>query len=206
MGGFEESGARVIFQPTRPLRGATDVFAEMLEEEKFQPTRPLRGATGTYTPKSTQIFISTHAPLAGRDRVRPAAPSARRYFNPRAPCGARPTMAARLTDRQKKFQPTRPLRGATLPARRRSMRNRISTHAPLAGRDYLRGETDDPGIKISTHAPLAGRDSKSVQITMHIFAITDKFQMLLHRMPPVRAFCSFLMQENHADFGCEPPK
>lgn len=59
---------------------------------------------------------------------------------------------------------------------------------------------------ISTHAPLAGRDSKSVQITMHIFAITDKFQMLLHRMPPVRAFCSFLMQENHADFGCEPPK
>ena len=60
--------------------------------------------------------------------------------------------------------------------------------------------------QISTHAPLAGRDSKSVQITMHIFAITDKFQMLLHRMPPVRAFCSFLMQENHADFGCEPPK
>lgn len=62
------------------------------------------------------------------------------------------------------------------------------------------------GKVISTHAPLAGRDSKSVQITMHIFAITDKFQMLLHRMPPVRAFCSFLMQENHADFGCEPPK
>ena len=61
-------------------------------------------------------------------------------------------------------------------------------------------------VKISTHAPLAGRDSKRVQITMHIFAITDKFQMLLHRMPPVRAFCSFLMQENHADFGCEPPK
>ena len=81
----------------------------------------------------------------------------------------------------------------------------ISTHAPLAGRDY------DPSplfwfYYISTHAPLAGRDSKSVQITMHIFAITDKFQMLLHRMPPVRAFCSFLMQENHADFGCEPPK
>jgi len=41
---------------------------------------------------------------------------------------------------------------------------------------------------------------------MHIFAITDKFQMFLRKMPPVRAFCSFLMQENHADFGCEPPK
>ena len=81
------------------------------------------------------------------------------------------------------FQPTRPLRGAT------DLRD-----------DYV------PQEEISTHAPLAGRDSKSVQITMHIFAITDKFQMLLHRMPPVRAFCSFLMQENHADFGCEPPK
>ncbi|MDR3978286.1 MAG: hypothetical protein Q3X13_01280, partial [Oscillospiraceae bacterium] len=76
---------------------------------------------------------------------------------------------------------------------------------PLAGRDRsMRGKAKTN--RISTHAPLAGRDSKRVQITMHIFAITDKFQMLLHRMPPVRAFCSFLMQENHADFGCEPPK
>lgn len=81
------------------------------------------------------------------------------------------------------FQPTRPLRGATLAK-----------------------EPNIADVEISTPAPLAGRDSKSVQITMHIFAITDKFQMLLHRMPPVRAFCSFLMQENHADFGCEPPK
>lgn len=81
------------------------------------------------------------------------------------------------------FQSTRPLRGATI----------------------IRWRRGDK-VMISTHAPLAGRDSKSVQITMHIFAITDKFQMLLHRMPPVRAFCSFLMQENHADFGCEPPK
>ena len=82
----------------------------------------------------------------------------------------------------------------------------ISTHAPLAGRDQFTIELFPLTTSISTHAPLAGRDSKSVQITMHIFAITDKFQMLLHRMPPVRAFCSFLMQENHADFGCEPPK
>ena len=120
------------------------------------------------------------------------------------------------------------MRGATTAANSGLPIIPISTHAPLAGRDYdelsvsekieafqptrpLRGATisSRPILatgKISTHAPLAGRDSKSVQITMHIFAITDKFQMLLHRMPPVRAFCSFLMQENHADFGCEPPK
>lgn len=84
------------------------------------------------------------------------------------------------------------------------IRERFNPRA-LAGRDRNCAQADGHH-QISTHAPLAGRDSKSVQITMHIFAITDKFQMLLHRMPPVRAFCSFLMQENHADFGCEPPK
>ena len=103
------------------------------------------------------------------------------------------------------FQPTRPLRGATKHIEGQSKASFISTHAPLAGRDESVSGQYVTAI-ISTHAPLAGRDSKSVQITMHIFAITDKFQMLLHRMPPVRAFCSFLMQENHADFGCEPPK
>lgn len=129
----------------------------------------------------------------------------RERFNPRAPCGARPAevgeplgdfaisihapLAGRdvrfdeRRDQLEEFQPPRPLRGAT------------------AAAGWAGG-----GVMISTHAPLAGRDSKRVQITMHIFAITDKFQMLLHRMPPVRAFCSFLMQENHADFGCEPPK
>ena len=85
------------------------------------------------------------------------------------------------------------------------IRERFNPRAPCGAR-LTRCESMILTCTISTHAPLAGRDSKSVQITMHIFAITDKFQMLLHRMPPVRAFCSFLMQENHADFGCEPPK
>ena len=127
-----------------------------------------------------------------------------RDFNPRAPCGAR-----RLAT------------GAVIPP------NKISTHAPLAGRDLLaqtclthcrkfqptrplRGATQKARIAlsaqcISTHAPLAGRDSKSVQITMYIFAITDKFQMLLHKMPPVRALCFFSMQKNHADLGANRP-
>ena len=125
------------------------------------------------------------------------------------------------------FQPTRPLRGATLAEDRVGHGESISTHAPLAGRDAQKKNAPTvarhfnprapcgarldahEGVylvpKISTHAPLAGRDSKSVQITMHIFAITDKFQMLLHRMPPVRAFCSFLTQENHADLGANRP-
>ena len=126
--------------------------------------------------------FNPHAPFEARRRSLLQRSSCWANFNPRAPCGARPKPYGAQPQRQR-FQPTRPLRGAT------------SRLRPLNQRKT-----------ISTHAPLAGRDSKSVQITMHIFAITDKFQMLLHRMPPVRAFCSFLMQENHADFGCEPPK
>ena len=193
----------------------------------FQPTRPLRGATNELTHPSNHRGISTHAPLAGRDRHARAANRSPIDFNPRAPCGARQSGKI-IVFTLSNFNPRAPC-GA-----RRGYRDicghrgHISTHAPLAGRDDtrdsenhedkkfqptrpLRGATNrvfNPcnSSNISTHAPLAGRDSKSVQITMHIFAITDKFQMLLHRMPPVRAFCSFLMQENHADFGCEPPK
>ena len=61
-------------------------------------------------------YISIHAPRAGRDFIaertgfKPAA-----HFNPRAPCGARRETDPKHTETQK-FQSTRPVRGATLPA------------------------------------------------------------------------------------------
>ena len=55
------------------------------------------------------------------------------------------------------FQPTRPLRGATAYLQLAPLPNRISTHAPLAGRDIMDWFGDTFFI-ISTHAPLAGRD------------------------------------------------
>ena len=80
-----------------------------------------------------------------------------------------------------KFQPTRPLRGATMTFKRRRAAAmyfnpralagrdivarslaralfRISTHAPLAGRDDSNRLTGGENSYISTHAPLAGRD------------------------------------------------
>ena len=82
----------LIFQPTRPLRGATNDARRDLENDGisthaplagrdhylmsktemenkiFQPTRPLRGATRCRgSVDLVQINISTHAPLAGRD-------------------------------------------------------------------------------------------------------------------------------------------
>ena len=126
----------IIFQPTRPLRGATVtetiLFFPMVG---FQPTRPLRGATVLVPLCSVCLFISTHAPLAGRDPVGVRVIRPPFYFNPRAPCGARRyrfcfCSAAFL------FQPTRPLRGATsLSSLLLLLGLNISTHAPLAGRD-----------------------------------------------------------------------
>ena len=104
----------------------------------------------------------------------------RSHFNPRAPCGARrsvqerrcwqmafqptrPLRGATITPKRRKaktikFQPTRPLRGATERAREKVLADGISTHAPLAGRDHNSKEKKSKNHKISTHAPLAGRD------------------------------------------------
>ena len=127
-------------------------------KKEFQPTRPLRGATGTITINKKLNYISTHAPLAGRDQIvihsvvssflfQPTRPlrgatsgagdakHRTSYFNPRAPCGAR-LATCLLAPFVSIFQPTRPLRGATVYLPLSSFSIIISTHAPLAGRDH----------------------------------------------------------------------
>ena len=134
-GTAQECRELAVFQPTRPLRGATGtIFYIFPQVSGFQPTRPLRGATAGLMHRLSAFDISTHAPLAGRDDIygtchgrsrnfNPRAPcGARRLecstpissinFNPRAPCGARPAKK-RWPPTSMTFQPTRPLRGAT---------------------------------------------------------------------------------------------
>ncbi len=82
--------AKMQFQSTRPVRGATYLKSVVRRLCKFQSTRPVRGAT--WRPPSWACR--------------------RRRFNPRAPCGARPWAVAQATTAQW-FQSTRPVRGAT---------------------------------------------------------------------------------------------
>ena len=101
--------------------------------------------------------ISTHAPLAGRDTRHIQRLARAFYFNPRAPCGARPLRTYKYRGRQG-FQPTRPLRGATRFACLPFGTAKFQPTRPL------RGATESPTCKpegslISTHAPLAGRDA-----------------------------------------------
>ena len=77
------------FQSTRPLRGATAICSGVIPNSVFQSTRPLRGATGPLCDYRTDLRISIHAPLAGRDCVRARILRIHNDFNPRAPCGAR---------------------------------------------------------------------------------------------------------------------
>ena len=148
---------RSIFQPTRPLRGATLGASFCGKDTRFQPTRPLRGATSRRRDRGQRTIISTHAPLAGRDckglcqapshypfqptrPLRGATFSPRsgekmdRYFNPRAPCGAR------LRQRP------HPQAG-----------NDISTHAPLAGRDEHRVDHLVRQLDFNPRAPCGAR-------------------------------------------------
>ena len=79
----------IKFQPTRPLRGATPCFHRGIAQSKFQPTRPLRGATRWHRLKITIGIFQPTRPLRGAT-VRAANRSPiGKYFNPRAPCGAR---------------------------------------------------------------------------------------------------------------------
>ena len=102
----------VIFQSTRPLRGATSFPRLQKSFAPFQSTRPLRGATLVPLKVSCNVQISIHAPLAGRDLV------------------------LRDTIQGNGISIHAPLAGRDAPRHRlRQRQGPISIHAPLAGRD-----------------------------------------------------------------------
>ena len=150
------------------MRGATASLKWEHANNEFQSTRPVRGATLFNPDHSIKDFISIHAPRAGRDKALVSRLTALVYFNPRAPCGARPAVVY-ATVTAAKFQSTRPMRGATAAIELGYNNVFISIHAPHAGRDdRVHGVTT--GHSISIHAPHAGRDviaSRSRVVTVY---------------------------------------
>ena len=88
----------------------TAVIQTVWDPSIFQSTHPLRGAT------KGEIFvvihfhiISIHAPLAGCDRRTSArGPAHRPYFNPRTPCGVRPSCLTFVLPSTPYFNPRTP--------------------------------------------------------------------------------------------------
>ena len=105
------------------------------------------------------LRILIHAPLAGCDPCIGREFSCFGDFNPRTPCGVRPSLLSFVV-RCTKFQSTHPLRGATKIIMPIDGQLVISIHAPLAGCDQ-RGEQIVIIYIISIHAPLAGCDFRS---------------------------------------------
>ena len=100
----------------------------------FQSMLPVRGATPLASIRAYSHGISIHAPRAGSDRLVLQICAAGTDFNPRSPCGERPTLTARLAMWQK-FQSTLPVWGATNSAIITATARIISIHAPRVGSD-----------------------------------------------------------------------
>ena len=58
---------RRIFQPTRPLRGATGRYELLQPTFEISTHAPLAGRDAPPVAGALFVLISTHAPLAGRD-------------------------------------------------------------------------------------------------------------------------------------------
>ena len=137
---------RTYFNPRAPCGARLCIVPSLIRTMIFQPTRPLRGATPSPVWSGQHGVISTHAPLAGRDgvvfqfaalthRFQPTRPlrgatsvcSTWRplswYFNPRAPCGARQSVVRALNRVERNFNPRAPCgaRPRTRPAERRTV-------------------------------------------------------------------------------------
>ena len=125
------------FNPRAPCGARLRSVCASICPDLFQPTRPLRGATCPHGQAYLfRLHFNPRAPCGARQAPQQTSDQALQDFNPRAPCGARPRSARRSRSRSL-FQPTRPLRGATARADNHIPHQIISTHAPLAGRDTL---------------------------------------------------------------------
>ena len=144
------------FNPRAPCGARQGDKSLTVDVDIFQSTRPMRGATPTRFRAYTSGDISIHAPHAGRDRRRSTGVPSRRNFNPRAPCGARLTVAE-LKEYASEFQSTRPMRGATFTFPPRWSESRFQSTRPMRGATR-QGRSRPHTTDISIHAPHAGRD------------------------------------------------
>ena len=102
------------------------------------------------------FLISTHAPLAGRDRLLAGGEFNVQYFNSHAPCGARHVLRLHPQD-VRNFNSHAPCGARHSVPCRLSSSLYFNSHAPCGARHGV-AMYSLCGMPISTHTPLAGRD------------------------------------------------
>ena len=101
---------------------------------RFQSTRPVRGATGTrLPPRYSGRYFNPRAPCGARPLHGTSFHKMPRYFNPRAPCGARPMTKEALLQYKD-----------------------ISIHAPRAGRDSMNRNVESHFAIFQSTRPVRG--------------------------------------------------
>ena len=214
----------VIFQSTRPARGATHIFDGDLVFIKISIHAPREGRDEIIgrSPAALKIFQSTR-PARGATHADLPSSTIARNFNPRAPRGARPSFAcARLGCISISIHA--PREGRDAQRKPSSSQPKISIHAPREGRDGLRALLRDSFL-ISIHAPREGRDKESAdnyakelekfQSTRPARGATAKvnkflrtflqkrhgFQIFLRKTLPFKAFCRLQIGKNFSICG-----
>ena len=144
------------------------------------------------------------------------------YFNPRAPRGARRSKVA-FRETRKKFQSTRPSRGATMqqsmpqpvqqfqstrPSRGATgicvasrCKGVISIHAPLAGRDDVMSVEDVRNHAFQSTRPSRGATAKVNKFLCTFLQKRHGFQILLRKTLPFKAFCRLQIGKNFSICG-----
>ena len=192
----------VQFQPTLPLRGATDGSASVAPVGRVSTHAPLAGSDLCHIPAASRLHtVSTHAPLAGSDGVELAIVLRSEVVSTHAPLAGsdiweclmkgalmsvsthaplagsddptpkvninawvfQPTLPLRgatiqswRSNQSMMFQPTLPLRGATLVVRHGGLRSKFQPTLPLRGATLYNYKQSLGGARFQPTLPLRG--------------------------------------------------
>ena len=124
------------FHSPLPVWGAPTGNTELQSAEAFQSTLPVWGATGIYENLVLCVEFQSTLPVWGATHANLFLTNISVNFNPRSPCGERPSWADRVV-RPYEFQSTLPVGGATIRQADSGANFEISIHAPRVGSDAI---------------------------------------------------------------------
>ena len=145
---------------------------------------PLAGSDDKVSNELRDLWISIHVPLVGSDGKAGRRCTVSAYFNPRSPCGERPT-AQHMAPRPMDFNPRSPC------GERQATRPTGTAHPQFQSTFPLRGATGLPhghglGVDISIHVPLAGSDVSRSRMAVRCRYFNPRSPCGERHCPPIR--------------------
>ena len=152
--GLDSRGVKLrrSFNPRTPCGVRLKAIAGDQAGVLFQSTHSLRSATAKVASGALSYEVSIHALLAECDPTEKAVRTSVNCFNPRTPCGVRPSIFS-PRGVHSTFQSTHSLRSATMGPRNCRPDRRVSIHALLAECDLPRrpaSSSPSPGFNPRT--------------------------------------------------------